>query len=117
MNNRARMRISNQMVKDYLLEMGYDQIWFKPHTARNDIVYTQNGKYYATDLWNLFDGMCWGRDQLFFLQMKTNKWADRKPIDQFLKTHNAIVFVFNVTDKLKECNGKYKVFVRRYPEC
>ena len=55
MHNRQRMRISNRKVVEKLILDGYDDIWLKPHTARNDTVYTQERKYLATDLWNLFD--------------------------------------------------------------
>lgn len=121
-HNRARMRATNKMVRDMLLEYGFDEIWFKSHTARNDLIYTQKAThdykkpsgYYATDLWNLFDGMCWGKDELYFLQMKTNSWAAEKPIKDFLKKRNGKVMVFNVTNKLKECKGKWKVFFREY---
>lgn len=111
------MRASNRKVKDWLLENGYDDIWFKPHTKRTDTVYTQHGTYLATDLWNLFDGICTGGlgHGLFYLQMKTNAWAATKPILKFIKDHpQTNVIVFNVTNKLKDCNGKYKVFVRAY---
>lgn len=115
MNNRQRMRASNFLVREWLLQNNYDNIWFKPHTARNDIVFTQNGKYLATDLWNLFDGICTGGNTVFFLQMKTNAWAKEKEIKQWIDKINCHVLVFNVTNKCKQCNGKYKVFMREYP--
>lgn len=116
MNNRERMRESNLLVRKYLLENNFDHIWFKPHTKRSEYVFTQNGKYLATDLWNLFDGICFTEfGGIVFLQMKTNSWAKEKPIKDFLKkTHDLRVMSFNVTNKMKECNGHYKVFVRKY---
>lgn len=108
------MRASNKLVREWLLSNGYDEIWFKPHTKRNDVVFTQNGKYIATDLWNLFDGLCFKNGDLRCLQMKTNSWAKEKPITDFIRKHPLIVLSFNVTDKLKESKGKYKVFVREY---
>jgi len=114
LHNRQRMRISNQKVVEKLILDGYDDIWLKPHTARNDTVYTQERKYLATDLWNLFDGICYFNGRPIFLQIKTNSWAPEKPIKQFLKTHYIHVIVFNVTNKLKSCNGKYKIFSREY---
>lgn len=116
MNNRERMRASNLLVRKWLLENSYDSIWFKPHTVRNDLVFTQKGNYLATDLWNLFDGICFNKFGLIvFLQMKTNAWAKEKPIGDFLKNHYGFeVLSFNVTNKLKECNGHYKVFMREY---
>lgn len=104
------------MVRKYLLENHYDDIWFKPHGKRNDLVFTQGGNYLAQDIWNLFDGICLDPDgYLVFLQMKTNAWAKGEPIRKFLKkTHCLQVLSFNVTNKLKDCKGRYKVKVREY---
>ena len=111
------MRTSNLLVRKWLLENGYDQIWFKPHGKRNDYVFTQKGTYMAQDIWNLFDGVCISPDGEFvvFLQMKTNAWAKGEPIKKFIKRlSGAFVLSFNVTNKLKDCKGKYTVFVRDY---
>lgn len=116
MNNRMRMRASNKMVREWLLKNGYNDIWFKMHSKRNDLVFTQNGNYLASDLWNLFDGICIDPSGfIVFLQMKTNSWAKEKPIKDFVKkVKGCFALSFNVTNKLKECRGHYKVFVRDY---
>ena len=114
LNNRERMRASNRLARIELLSLGYDDVWLKPHTARNDMVYCQDKKYLATDLWNLFDGICFGKHRPFFIQIKTNNWAAEKPIKDFLKTHYVDVIVINVTNRIKACKGKYKVFMREY---
>jgi len=102
--NRRRMRHSNLMVREFLLEKGFDEIWFKAHTNRSDRVFTQRGVYLATDLWNLFDGMAFSMGGvLWFLQMKTNQWAKEEPMKVFAKKHKAHILSFNVTNKLKEC--------------
>jgi hypothetical protein len=116
MHNRARMRASNKLVREWLLENGFDDIWFKPHSVRHDYVFTQHGNYLATDLWNLFDGIAWGKGECYFLQMKTNVWAKEEHIRFFLLRHKAKVLVFNVTNKPKKANGKWTVFVREYPK-
>lgn len=108
------MRSSNQKVAEWLLSNGFDHIWFKPHTKRNDRVRSQKGTYLATDLWNLFDGVC-VKDQVYFLQMKTNSWAKEKPLTDFAKKYNAKIISFNVTNKMVSCKGRYLVFVRYYP--
>ena len=96
------MRASNKLVRVWLLENKYDQIWFKPHSKRNDLVFTQKGNYLATDLWNLFDGICFSDDGLIhFLQMKTNKWAKSKPITDWIKKYGLNVLSFNVTNNEK----------------
>ena len=104
------------MVREWLLENGYDGIWFKSHGKRNDYVFTQKGKYMAQDIWNLFDGICISPSGfVVFLQMKTNNWAKEKPFRDFVnKTKGCSILSFNVTNKLKECNGHYKLFVREY---
>ena len=114
LNNRERMRASNKLAVNHLLKNGYDDIWLKPHSARNDMVYCQDRKYLATDLWNLFDGICFGENRAYYIQVKTNSWAAEEPILKFLKTHSVNVIVVNVTNKLKSCKGKYKVFTREY---
>lgn len=120
MKNRQRMRVSNQLTIDYLLENGFDDIWLKPHTWLKDYVYTQKLKaskkryYKATDLWNLFDGIAFIQHKPHYIQIKTNAWAAEKPIKEFLKIHYIDVIVINVTNRLKICKGKYKVFVREY---
>ena len=109
------MRDSNKLVREWLLENGYDEIWFKMHSKRNDLVFTQRGNYLATDLWNLFDGICFSSDRkIIFLQMKTNNWAKEKPLKDFVKKYGLNIISFNVSDKLKESKGKYKVYVRFY---
>lgn len=102
------------MVREWLLKNNYDQIWFKPHTKRNDLVFCQGRTYLATDLWNLFDGMCFDYSgALCFLQMKTNAWADEKRFKEFRRRYQIDkILSFNVSNKLKSSNGKYKVHVR-----
>ncbi len=115
MNNRQRMRASNKLIREWLLKNRYDQIWFKPHGKRNDYVFTQKGNYMAQDIWNLFDGVAISlMGNLYFLQMKTNNWANEKRIKDFIKNTNIHALSFNVTNKKKECKGKYKVFMREY---
>ena len=116
MNNRQRMKASNKKVREWLLENNYDQIWFKPHGKHNDYVFTQKGNYMAQDIWNMFDGICFDiAGNVVFLQMATNGWHTEKDFKKFAGRYNVNILLFNVTDKLKECNGKYKVFVRYYP--
>ena len=109
------MYATNKRVRIWLLNNEYDEIWFKPHSARNDLVFTKKGNYLATDLWNLFDGLCYYNGVLIYLQMKTNAWAKEKPLKDFVKSHSGIIILsFNVTNKLAECRGHYKVCVRRF---
>ena len=116
LNNRQRMRVSNKLVREWLLENNYDQIWFKPHGKRNDYVFTQAGNYMAQDIWNKFDGICFNIvGDPVFLQMGTNSWHTDKDFKKFTGRYNVNVLLFNVANKLKECNGRYKVFTREYP--
>lgn len=110
------MRASNKMVREWLLEEMFDHIWFKSHNRRNDYVFTQKGSYMAQDIWNLFDGIAINRDgYVYFLQMKTNAWAESKPLEKFVAdTKHVGVLSFNVTNKLKKTDGKYVVKWREY---
>jgi hypothetical protein len=114
-NNRQRMRISNKRIREWLLENNYNDIWFKAHTKRNDRVYTQSGTYLATDLWNLFDGICFDvKRDIVFLQMKTNAWPKEEPIKKWVSQNCYKVLVLNCTNKLRESKGKWMIKVRDY---
>lgn len=121
------MRASNKLVREWLLKNGYDEIWFKPHGKRNDLVFTQRGNYLAQDIWNLFDGIAINPDgYLALLQMSTSKWHPRKDYEKFAKKVRGVEIInFLVTDKRKECQRinkdgstskirDYKVFVREF---
>ena len=116
MNPRQRMRASNKLVREFLLKSGHDQIWFKAHTKFHDTIYTQDGKYNALDLWNLFDGICFDRyNQIVFLQMKTNGWAKDQPLLDFVEKYDHCrILSINVNNTLKRQNGKYEVRVRAF---
>lgn len=100
MNPRQRMRWSNRKAVEFLLDNGYDQIWLKPHTRRKDLIYTQGTWYRALDLWNLFDGICFSQTgDIFFLQIKTNRWAEEEPILKFISKRKINVIIINVIFK------------------
>jgi len=111
-NPRQRMRASNRKSVMWLLKNGYDEIWLKPHTRRSDLVYTVGEWYRALDLWNLFDGICFDKDNnIVMLQIKTNAWAKEKPLKQFAKDHKNIkVLSINVKGE----KGKWNVYTREY---
>ncbi len=79
-------------------------------------MFTQKGTYMAQDIWNLFDGIAVNpQGYVVFLQMSTTQWHPKKPYEQFARmTKGVKILVFLVTNKRKECNGKYKVFVREF---
>ena len=128
MNKRQTMYNSNTMVKDFLLEREFDEIYFKPHVRRLDKVYAQpntitekiqlmenvthkhfasmmkNSYFMQRDLFGLFDGICLSQsDTVWYLQMKTNQWAKDEELKEFPKKHHVHILSFNVTNKLKEC--------------
>tara|TARA_R100000781_G_C4075550_1_gene125957 strand:+ start:615 stop:956 length:342 start_codon:yes stop_codon:yes gene_type:complete len=112
LNPRERMRFSNRKAVNYLLSKGYDDIWLKAHGRRQDLVYTQGDWYRALDLWNLFDGICFDSEgKIILLQIKTNAWAQEKPIKDFLyDKDNLIALSINV----KGSGKKWEVKVRQY---
>lgn len=101
MNRRQRMYKSNDKAREFLIKNGYDQIWLKAHTRRQDTIFTQHYNYKATDLWNLFDGICFKDGHLYFLQIKTDAWPPLKPIFEFKSMHYPMgrVLLANVKKK------------------
>ena len=112
MNPRQRMRSSNRKAVMWLLKNGYDDIWLKPHGRRQDLVYNRGEWYRALDLWNLFDGICFDEGgNTVFIQIKTNAWAAKTPITDFIKDKkNMNVLSINVNLK----KGRWNVDVRTY---
>ena len=115
MNPRQRMRFSNRKAVIWLLDNGYDDIWLKAHGRRHDLVYTTGEWYRALDLWNLFDGICFDKDEnIIMLQIKTNAWAKEAPLKSFVDSHkNIIVLSINVK-KMKD--NKWVVYTREYKQ-
>jgi len=108
-NPRQRMRESNIRVRKWLLLNKFDQIFFKMHIRNQDTVYTQKGNYKALDLWNLFDGICFDKDDnIVFFQVKTNAWAKQEPMVQFCKKYKVSAMSFNVKKK----DGRWSVLWR-----
>ena len=113
MNNREQMRVSNFHARTWLLKHGYDDIYFKPHGRRHDVVYTQRGSYKCTDFYNLFDGFCFSPSGKFvFFQVKTNRWAKTVPITDFIEKNTGVnVFAINVRTPNKK-RKEYRVDAR-----
>ena len=84
MNNRERMRASNKIAINWMLENGFDNIWLKPHGRRTDTHYCKTGNYRALDLFGLFDGVAWCDGYTVYLQIKTNAWANSNSFMHFL---------------------------------
>lgn len=93
------MRASNKKAVEHLLENGYDNIWLKSHTKFNDMVYCKDQTYAAKDIWNLFDGICIKDGVLYFVQVKTNTWAPREPMEKFVKDKQMKALSINVYKK------------------
>ena len=111
MHNRQRMRISNGHAIQHLLQQEYSHIWLKAHTKFKDRIVCKDSKYYALDLWNLYDGLCFDTEGfLWAIQVKTNAWAKAKPIIDFQKDHKINCIVLNV----KKIGSRWKVFERLY---
>lgn len=105
------MRISNGHATKFLLKNGYNQIWLKAHTKFKDRVQCQDSRYYALDLWNLFDGLCFdSKGYLWAIQIKTNAWAKASEIIDFQKNYKIKSIVLNV----KKSGSRWKVLERKY---
>ena len=84
------MRNTNRLCREWLIQNNYDYIWFKPHmdTRKNkfkEIYYTKQGNFYQTDLYNLFDGICFDVNGILtFIQTTTTKWHPEGPYQKFM---------------------------------
>ena len=115
------MIASNELAREYFFKKGFSTICFKPHTKMTDVVWnrkfdgigTTDYKTYQTDHFNIFDGYMLGETIVWF-QVKTNAWAKAEPVRLFCEKYHIIGIIVNVTNKLKKCRGKYKVFSREY---
>ena len=121
------MRESNKHARLWLLENGYDHIWFKRHVRKPDRFYTQDlhtvkekgvmvqkPYYYGIDMWNLFDGICFHQQtgQMIFFQVKTNQWPQEDPFYNFKYAfHNredlAMMFI-----NVKLVKGRWQVLTK-----
>jgi len=91
------MYVSNKKARTWFLNNGYDHVWFKRHTKRKDLVFTKSGAYSATDLWNLFDGICLTKDNVpCFFQVKTNAWPKMQPLRDFKNGNSFEIICINV---------------------
>ena len=109
MNNRERMRSSNRHAVEHLLEDGHYDIWLKPHVKNKDRIYHPDGNYWQTDLWNMWDGISWKDNELWFLAINTNKWHSEKAIRSWLQNREGVhALAINVR------TNPIKVNVRKY---
>jgi len=112
MNNRAKMRLTNNIAVQHLLKMGYTDITLRTHCRHKDFVYNKEKKYRATDYWNMFDGMGFDNHQnLIFLQFKTNAFPAAKPIISFCTQYKQKCVCVNVKTHIR---GKNIIVLRKY---
>ena len=111
-NNRAKMRLSNNIAVQYLLKMGYTDITLRTHCRHKDFIYNKEKKFRATDYWNLFDGMGFNQHgELIFLQFKTNAFPAAKHIISFCTRYKQKCVVVNVKTHIR---GKPIIATRAY---
>ena len=114
MNNRQRMYQSNYKARSYILkEMKGTHVYFKEHTKRKSRFFNldRDGKenfYFATDFFNVFDGLCFIDGSLCFFQIKTNAWPSSTELDNFLADkHGFGVFAINVLPKKRQLKVRW----------
>ena len=111
-NNRLKMRATNNLAVEYLLKMGYTDITLRTHCRHKDMIYNKEKKTSATDYWNLFDGMGFNQHQeIIFLQFKTNAFPATKPIESFCKRYKQKALSINVKTNIR---GKPTINIRSY---
>lgn len=107
MNRRQRMYATNKYARDWLIENGYDMIWLKRHEdlrkAKNqETYYTKSGNYFMTDIYNLFDGMCFDSNgTLTLLQISTTSFHKKEPYQQFMQGKKGFVILLIKVVNLK----------------
>lgn len=106
------MRKSNEHARIWMLENGFDDIWFKMHVRRHDLVYSRQSNYKCLDLYNLFDGMAWLDGRPVFFQIKTNNWANQNPLRHWAQTHMQGMFVLSIN--VKKVKSRWVVKNRLY---
>ena len=92
-NNYAKMRRSNSKVREWLVEKGYENITFFPHTRWFKDIHIDDFK---------FDGIATKNSRIILFQVKSNK----NPSKKILKGYNKLVreycvncIWFNVVDR------------------
>lgn len=110
---KKRFYKTNDLAREWLINQGYTQIWLKTHARRKDTIWMKRDhhlsgkayivKYQATDLWNLFDGICFDDcGCLHFLQIKTDGWPNKNQIVNFLEDKQGVyVLAINVKTRIK----------------
>lgn len=88
LTRRNTMRNTNRLCRQWLLEHNYDYVWLKPHMdtrrSRKDVYYTKEGVFFQTDIYNLFDGICYDpQGNLVYLQLSTTKYHSEEPYRKF----------------------------------
>lgn len=109
MNRRHVMYRTNRLARTWLLQNDYDMIWLKPHLDNRkikDFYYTKNGTFQMTDIYNLFDGLCFDQHGTpTFLQISTTNFHPEGPYQEFIKDKACKILLIKVVKK----NGKSQV--------
>lgn len=106
---------SNRRARNFLLEFASaDAVWLKSHTKRKDRVFTQDGHYNATDLFNLFDGIAISKEHgVILFQVKTDAWPRTDKLNDFARTYKGCtIWSINVRNVSRK---GIRVFLREYP--
>lgn len=97
---RQTMRESNKTATEYLLKLGAEHIWIKPHYRFNTDCVCSDYTYKMQDIFNLFDGLCSYKNNLWGIQIKTRKMDDKAKYQEFQYdwAKNLPVFIIKVDE-------------------
>lgn len=74
-STRDIMRDSNEKAIQYMLnELNAQHVFLKPHYKFPTTTYMRDHAYKNQDIFNLFDGLCSWKRQIYGIQVKTDAW-------------------------------------------
>ena len=99
-SKRQTMRESNKTATAYLLKLGAEHIWIKPHYQFNTTCVCSDYTYQMQDIWNLFDGLCSYKGAIWGIQIKTRHLDSPYKYKEFQHdwAKNLPVFIISVDE-------------------
>lgn len=110
---RQRMRYSNKKAREWMLQRGFDEIFFLTHARQKHWVHEKTKSYKCMDMWNLFDGACFYNNEVVFFQIKTNSWANSNTMYAWVTRRVQGTKVLSINVKGSE-SKEWKVYSRLY---
>lgn len=108
MNNRAKMRRSNQKAIEFLLQNGFDAVYIIPHTRYDSFTYLKNTKIRSKDILGIADGIAIRNGVVYMIQVKSNSFDGFNKFLSIIRGFNLYGLFLNVKNRnmvrVKEVN-------------